>query len=199
MLSKSSPEREDPRITRTRNLILNAFIDLLPEKGFQSITVQNITEKAKVNRATFYAHFPDKYALLDFSIQQMFRQEIEKRTLNACHYNEDNLRVLIVMVCEFVSKAHSHCSISEPQFESLVENQVKKQLQELLQFWLGQTNSNVDPKIAATATSWAIYGLAVQWNSDKSPKKPSAGPFADKILPLIAVSLGEAQKVAYSI
>lgn len=193
MLSNS--QKEDPRITRTRNLILNAFTELLPQKGFQSLTVQNITEGAGVNRATFYAHFPDKYALLDFSIQQNFRQEVERRTLNACHYSDENLQALIVAVCVFVSNTHSHCSSPESQFESLIETQVKNQLQELLQKWLEQVGSNVDPKTAATATSWAIYGLVLQWSHDKSKKRPSAEQYADQILPLITVSLGETQKV----
>jgi len=196
MLPKSN-KKEDPRVTRTRNLILNAFTELLPEKGFHALSVQNITERAGVNRATFYAHFPDKYALLDFSIQQTFRQEIEKRTLNACHYSDENLRMLIVAVCEFVSKAHSHCSSTELQFESLIETQVKNQLQELLQMWLEQIGLDVDPKTAATAASWSIYGLALQWSRDKSKKRPSADQFADQILPLIAVNLGTAQKVTH--
>ena len=130
MLSKLQNEKEDPRITRTRHLILGAFMDLLSEKGFQSLTVQDITEKAGINRATFYAHFADKYALLDHSISQMFRQEIEKRMLNACHYSDENLRALIITVCEFVSNANAHCKPANQQFESLVEAQVKNQVQE---------------------------------------------------------------------
>lgn len=198
MLPKSD-DKEDPRVTRTRNLILNAFSELLPEKGFHSLSVQNITERAGVNRATFYAHFPDKYALLDFSIQQTFRQEIEKRTLNACHYSEENLRMLIVAVCEFVSNVHAHCSPPESQFESLIETQVKNQLQALMQKWLEQANSDLDPKTSATAASWSIYGLVLQWSRDKSKKKLSSLQFANQIFPLIAVNLGETQKVAYQI
>ena len=153
MLSTLQDEKQDPRVKRTRSLILNAFMEILPEKGFQSVSVQDITEKAGINRATFYAHFPDKYALLDHSISQMFRQEIEKRMLDACHYSDENLKTLIVTVCEFVSNANSHCKPSSLQFESLVEAQVKNQLQGLLQVWLEQDDSDVDAKTAATAAS----------------------------------------------
>src|SRR5207245_2778046 len=55
----------DPRVKRTRKLLQQAFIELFQEKGFAAISIQDITERATVNRATFYAHFPDKYALLD--------------------------------------------------------------------------------------------------------------------------------------
>ena len=91
-------EKLDPRIKRTRGLILKSFEDLLAEKNFESVSVQDVTDKAQINRATFYAHFPDKYALLDYSIQKMFMAEIEKRTLNVCSYSPDNLRNLILAV-----------------------------------------------------------------------------------------------------
>ncbi|MEW6085519.1 MAG: TetR/AcrR family transcriptional regulator [Chloroflexota bacterium] len=186
-------EKLDPRVKRTRSLILQAFMELLPEKGFQSVSVQDITEKAGINRATFYAHFPDKYALLDHSIQQGFRAEIEKRMLDACHYSDENLKTLIITVSEFVSTANSHCKPSNPQFESLVEAQVKNQLQGLLQVWLEQDDAQIDAKTAATAASWAIYGLVLQWNHDKNKKKPPADKFADQVLPLIASNLRLAQ------
>jgi len=85
MLSNSKEvEHLDPRVKRTRNLILGSFESLLAEKEFESISVQDVTDKAEINRTTFYAHFPDKYALLDYSISQMFMQEIDNRTLNEC-------------------------------------------------------------------------------------------------------------------
>ena len=186
-------EKLDPRVKRTRNLILSAFDELLPDKGFQSLTVQDITDKAEINRATFYAHFADKYDLLDQSIRQTFKQELEKRTLNACHYTDENLRMLIVSVCEFVSHAHRHCTNAQPQFEALVETQVKKQLQELLQMWLEKEEIEIDTNTAATAASWAIYGLVLQWNREKEAERPSAEQFADQVFPLIAANLQLAQ------
>ena len=100
MLSNPKEEEKlDPRVKRTRQLILRAFEDLLAEKNFESISVQDVTEKAEINRATFYAHFHDKYALLDHSVRQIFRHEIEKRSLNACHYTPENLRNLVLAVC----------------------------------------------------------------------------------------------------
>jgi AcrR family transcriptional regulator len=186
-------ERLDPRVKRTRSLIMAAFEELLPGKGFQSLTVQDITDKAEINRATFYAHFTDKYDLLDQSIRQTFRQELEKRTLNACHYTDENLRILIVAVCEFVSHAHTHCTTAQPQFEALVETQVKKQLQELLQMWLEKEETDIDAKTAAIAASWAVYGLVSQWSHEKESERPPAEQFAGQVFPLIAANLQLAQ------
>ena len=50
---KEMEENLDPRVKRTRGLILQSFESLLAEKGFESISVQDVTDKAQVNRATF--------------------------------------------------------------------------------------------------------------------------------------------------
>ena len=187
MLSNPKEEKLDPRVKRTRNLILQAFGSLLAEKGFESISVQDITEKAEINRATFYKHFVDKYALLDYFVSQMFRQEIEKRTLNACHYTPDNLKNLILAVCEFLSKTHSECAQPHKQFESLTEGTIKNILFELLSHWLKQTGTKISTDIPATVATWAIYGLASHYSHLK--KRPALDNFVDEALPLVAVNL----------
>lgn len=190
MLSKPPEEKKlDPRVKRTRALIQQAFSELLVEKGFHTITVQDITQRAEINRATFYAHFPDKFALLESNIQQVFRQELEKRTLHACHYSQENLRALITTVCEFIAPANTHCKSTDSQFELMMERQVRKQIQELLELWLGKVGSEIDIKMAATAASWTIYGLALQYNQDKSAEKQTAEQFAVQVLPLVSINL----------
>lgn len=195
MLSTFPEEKLDPRVKRTRQLLERAFLDVAAEKGFQAISVQDITERAGVNRATFYAHFPDKYALLDYSVRQGFRQELEKRMLNVCTFSMDNLRALIITVCEFIATASAHCNPPSQQFESVMETQIKAQVQELLEKWIEKLGTDVDSKLAATATSWAIYGLAMQWSHDKNKKRPSAEVFTDQVLPLIAGNLRLTQTV----
>lgn len=180
-------KRIDPRVKRTRALIEQAFNDLLAEKPFQSISVQDITQRAEINRSTFYAHFVDKYALLEASIKQTFRQELEKRTLSACHYSAENLQALIVTVCDFIMQANAHCKASDSQFEILIEKQVKQEMKNLLEYWLEEMKTEIDPKMAATAASWAIYGLAQQWSYDK--KHADTELFAETIFPQILALL----------
>ena len=195
MLSNPKEEEKlDPRVKRTRSLILQSFEGLLAEKGFETISVQDVTDKAEINRATFYAHFQDKYGLLDYWISQMFMQEIEKRTLNACHYSPDNLKNLILAVCEFLSRLHSDCAQPHQQFESLVESTIKKQVFDLLSYWLSQTKSKISTDIPATVAAWAIYGLASHYSHSK--KRPSLEKFVEDALPLVAVNLEQfAQRV----
>jgi AcrR family transcriptional regulator len=189
MLSNPKEEEKlDPRVKRTRALILGAFSDLLAQKGFETISVQDVTDKAQINRATFYAHFEDKYKLLDHWVSQIFRQEIDKRMLNACHYTPDNLRNLILAVCEFLSGLHHECMQPHQQFESLVETQIKKQVYDLLSHWLEQVKSPASVEIPATVATWAIYGLASHWSHAKG-NRPSLDTFVEEALPFVSVNL----------
>lgn len=54
----------DLRVIRTRESIRNALVELIEEKGFEAISVKDITTRAKINRGTFYAHYQDKFDLM---------------------------------------------------------------------------------------------------------------------------------------
>lgn len=54
----------DRRVQKTRQLLQKAVVDLVIEKGFEAITVQDILDKANVGRSTFYSHYQDKGELL---------------------------------------------------------------------------------------------------------------------------------------
>lgn len=59
----------DRRIQKTRQLIMNTFTNLLAEKGFEKITINDIAERANINRGTVYLHYVDKFDLLDKCIE----------------------------------------------------------------------------------------------------------------------------------
>lgn len=54
----------DKRVLRTKRLLRDAMTELIEEKGFERITVCDLTERAEINRGTFYAHYKDKNDLL---------------------------------------------------------------------------------------------------------------------------------------
>jgi AcrR family transcriptional regulator len=55
---------EDRRVRRTRTALVEAFLGLVVERGYERITIQDILDRADVGRSTFYAHYRDKEALL---------------------------------------------------------------------------------------------------------------------------------------
>jgi AcrR family transcriptional regulator len=65
-----SHQDDDPRVRRTRLVIRDAFLDLVDLRGFNAITIGEIAQRAGVNRATFYRHYADKYALVEDIYEQ---------------------------------------------------------------------------------------------------------------------------------
>ena len=57
-------ETQDRRIRRTQNSLARALIEVTLEKGYEAVTVRDITDRADVGYATFYRHYQDKDALL---------------------------------------------------------------------------------------------------------------------------------------
>ncbi|WP_430611649.1 TetR/AcrR family transcriptional regulator [Enterococcus sp. DIV0876] len=58
-------EYSDRRVRKTRAAINTAIISLLKRKNFHDITIQDIADEADIGKATFYRHYPDKYALVE--------------------------------------------------------------------------------------------------------------------------------------
>jgi len=70
--SMTNGHKIDPRIERTREALRGALMALIEEKGFDAISVQDITERARLNRATFYLHYRDKQDLLIRTSEAVF-------------------------------------------------------------------------------------------------------------------------------
>lgn len=70
-------KKTDLRIIKTRRQIQTAFLNLLKENKFDTISVSQITQEAMISRSTFYDHYEDKFALLD-SIYEMINSEFKK-------------------------------------------------------------------------------------------------------------------------
>jgi AcrR family transcriptional regulator len=60
----------DRRITKSQEAIKKAVTELMSEKNFDDITIQDIADRADVNRGTIYLHYTDKYDLLDKMIEE---------------------------------------------------------------------------------------------------------------------------------
>jgi len=59
------PGNNDRRVRRTRAALREALMELMTEKGYDAVTVQDLIDRADVGRSTFYAHYTDKADLLD--------------------------------------------------------------------------------------------------------------------------------------
>lgn len=78
-------KKTDLRVVRTNESIRKAFYELIQEMGYESITIQNIADRARVNRNTFYLHYQDKPDLLDKCMDELL-QEV-RNTIVLCPVN----------------------------------------------------------------------------------------------------------------
>jgi AcrR family transcriptional regulator len=101
--------QQDPRVLRTRQLIREAFRDLLRNKGFDSITIKDIAQKATINRTTLYAHYEDKYALLEEITEQAFHEMIPEQVLNAREFTDEICRQLILLTHHYIVNFYQVC------------------------------------------------------------------------------------------
>ncbi len=68
----------DRRVSRTRRRLKDALFSLILEKGYDSVTIEDITERADLGRTTFYLHYRDKEDLLRESIDAITQELLEQ-------------------------------------------------------------------------------------------------------------------------
>ena len=184
----STEAKLDKRVIRTRKLLREAFFELMNERVFQQITVQEITERAMLNRATFYDHFTDKYELFDYSVKMMFQEHLDKTIGATNRLTYDNLYALSLSTLEFLSHFVRHCAPSERQVDLPFEKQIQAHLREVLYQWLNQVDPTQIPKdtstdLVATATSSTIFGASIHYANGNSSLTQEA--YLDQLLNLI--------------
>lgn len=68
---KDQPIKPDRRVSRTRRQLRQALMELILERGYHAVTIEDITERADLGRTTFYLHFHDKEELLVESLEEI--------------------------------------------------------------------------------------------------------------------------------
>jgi AcrR family transcriptional regulator len=186
----------DPRIRRTRKLLQGALGTLMQSKSFDEISVQDITEAATVNRATFYDHYNDKFALLEAMVAGGFHEFLDARQLRYQVGCPSALEAIILATCDFLSQAHAggQCD-RQTSFEPLMDAAMTKAIRRLLLEGLQKAEHPLPacPELVAAAASAAICGAVKHWFS--LPGRPAAKVVAPQIVELILPILREGSPV----
>jgi AcrR family transcriptional regulator len=183
--TQSAAESTDPRILRSRRMLMDALAKLLTTKEFENISVQEIADQATLNRATFYLHYQDKAALLQAMTESRFRELIDRRgiSFNNC---EGALRAIALGVCDYLTEI-TNCPMKgaliplEGSIIPVVEAMIKDGLER------HGPAPGVDTGLVATTAAWAVFGAARRWfqSPGRIPAEEMAAQIEATVKPLL--------------
>jgi AcrR family transcriptional regulator len=181
-LLQSESGTTDPRILRSRRMLMDSLVRLLKKKEFEDISVQEIADEATLNRATFYLHYPDKNALLQAMTGARFRDLIERRAITFTSCN-GALRAIALGVCDYLVESTSCPSqLARMALEGSIIPVVEDMFKEGLA--LHGTASGIDAALLATTAAWAVFGAARRWF--QTPNRIPAEEMAARIETMVS-------------
>jgi AcrR family transcriptional regulator len=180
-MTHNKKQTVDLRVRRTRKLLMQALIDLTIEKGFSAITVQEIAERAMVNRATFYRHYLDKYDLLDQYMNEVYELTASQEKLSSAQTQDvgsDNSPVGLVRMLEHVQRhGDFYCVMlgakGDPAFVHRIQQYSEMRLRSLLPSHGAKLKSHSPPlDLCLSYLSHAGVGVMTWWLTDGQAYTP---------------------------
>lgn len=181
--------KTDPRVLRTRKLIMDSFIELSRKKEFKDITIKDITTEANINRATFYYHFEDIYDLLEKALSEVLLVQLNYDFYQHEELNEEVLVSIFKAITNFQKSLSNRCHRA---YEDSIARIIREQLEIIFyKMLLKQNRTEEDEalKVTAVLLSWGIYGASVEWRRDSKEKSPEN--FIKLVIPYIQKGIGE--------
>ena len=179
--------KKDPRVIRSRTQIIDAFVLLSGKKPFSSITVKDITTEARINRATFYNHFLDKYDLLEQVVSEALRSNLgcsSRPDIKEHLSTEDTLRELFSSLIRFEKTLDSYSDGSEES--EMIDLVIHSHLIDILSSHLALhkpgIESSVHLKLARMLTH-ALLGMTKDYCESIQAEAPE--DYIDPVLPAL--------------
>jgi AcrR family transcriptional regulator len=188
--SGSTAEPTDPRILRSRRMLMEALARLLDRKEFDGISVQEIADEATLNRATFYLHYADKNALLQAMTATRFRALIARRGLSFSNC-DGALRAIALGVCDYLAETTGCPSrLTKMPLEGSIIPVVEGMFLEGAAHHPVQPG--VDPALLGATAAWAIFGAARCWlqTPDRIPAEEMATKIEAMVKPIFLTPSG---------
>ena len=190
-MAQKSPLPSDPRIKRTRKLLQQAMIDLTVERGFAAITVADITERAEMNRSTFYRHFLDKYDLLYQFLDSAHASIARKTDMLLRMTRTPPGPLMMIQHIQEYSAFYRHMlgAKGDPHFVQRFRENTERRYRELLANHPSSDDPDAPPaEMRARYGSWAAIGAILWWLENDQPY--SAEQLAAWLMRLASMTVG---------
>ncbi|MCI1936213.1 MAG: TetR/AcrR family transcriptional regulator [Bifidobacteriaceae bacterium] len=177
----------DPRVKRTRRLIQRSFWDLMKKNGYEAVTVSDVTNKAGINRATFYAHYSDKADVLSDLAATAFLGLVPASLKGAAVFNEDTCAAFVELTNAYVESFYEVCRFDDKSYALQIDGKMRKCFFELVQTVMVKDPDIPTAGLSAVLVSSAIYGAAFHayLENDQIDEK-----LPQKITPFVMRGLG---------
>ena len=177
-MTRDQSTSEDLRVQRTHKLILDALIELTIEKGFSSVTISDITKRAKINRATFYRHYQNKFDLLDKYAQAVYELLDAPSETEPLHPNKGTASQMAPGLVRMFEHIRSNARFyrvmlgknGDPAFTEKVRQYIKKRIQRSLP--KGFMNNETLLHLYLSYSSSASVGTVLWWLENEMPYSP---------------------------
>ncbi|MUK87780.1 TetR family transcriptional regulator [Ornithinibacillus sp. L9] len=165
---------ETPRKNRTKEHFQLALIDLIKEKGFQSIKVKDIVQYSKYNRSTFYIHYQDKFDLAEDLLHRMLKgieESVGKAYQSSRKISTVKLNAKSFEIISYIYENRNFFALINyqdtiPEFHTRFPQTILKIYQEKFQFST-INNKPVNMDYFTRYTAYGFYGLLTNWiNTD---------------------------------
>jgi AcrR family transcriptional regulator len=180
----NAAESTDPRILRSRRMLMDALARLLNQKEFYDISIQEIADEATLNRATFYLHYPDKNALLEAMTAARFSELIARRGLSFSNC-DGALRAIALGVCDYLAES---TGCPSQLVKMPLERSIIPVVEGMFRVGAGKhaMRPGVDPELLAATVAWAIFGAARRWyqTPDRIPAEEMAAKIEAMVKPI---------------
>jgi len=184
-LLQAAPETTDPRILRSRRMLMDSLATLLNKKEFEDISVQEIADEATLNRATFYLHYADKNALLQAMTGARFRDLLQRRSISFTDCT-GALRAIALGVCDYLAESTS-CPAQLARIP--LERSVIPVVEDMFKEGISRHTPapGVDAGLLAATAAWAVFGAARRWfqTADRIPAEEMAAKIETMVGPVI--------------
>lgn len=171
----------DRRVIRTKKNIKRAFNELLKEKGFEAITVQDIADRADINRGTFYLHFLDKYDLFERKVDDILAELIASAPPD-CAVSQTSYASMEPRIIQSFTHFQKHRDFYKLMFEDGTNSYFHTRFIELLQNHFDQTLDVMKLDTVATKhlnkdliTHYGLFsfmGILKYWLDQEPPFSP---------------------------
>ena len=165
-----SDRHADRRIARTRELLEQALLSLIKEKSFESISVQDIIERANVGRATFYLHYDNKEDLLGSGFSGL-QAELRERQKAVRRREGDFDERLFAFSYYLLEHAHKHRQVIPAMVArggEAIQHVLRKLLSNLMReevkaMTIEKGRAFVPPEATVEFLASGFFGLLVWW------------------------------------